>query len=257
MKPRCFLPSPGGGGIMAHLGRSQADRRGRLSIRKPLFKLFSLRPGNLFPVILGVALILAGSVDSEGARGPEKVQVRGVVVDEEGGSVPGVTVRLLKTRSLILPKKFALEDQVVEAGRAVTDASGMFEFEADRDSSYGGFFLRFYDPQTFDTVRFQVPEDREITRKWKQGRPIIVTKVLKPGPQWEEIVRRIDRYGKSSEVAEILRTLGLPDRVEGDFGDGREDWCYDRPGICYHLEGSQVLGQDRTLADTVVESEEG
>ncbi|MEE9227176.1 MAG: hypothetical protein V3U66_05530, partial [Acidobacteriota bacterium] len=131
-------------------------------------------------MILGVALILAGSVDSEGARGPEKVQVRGVVVDEEGGSVPGVTVRLLKTRSLILPKKFALEDQVVEAGRAVTDPSGMFEFEADRDPSYGGFFLRFYDPQAFDNVRYQVPEDREITRKWKQGRPIIVTKVLKP-----------------------------------------------------------------------------
>ena len=253
----CFLPSPRGGGIMALLGRSRAARRGRTSIRKKFFRTCFLRSGLVLPVILGIVSVFLGLADSRGAEGPEKVWVRGVVVDEEGLPVTGVAVRLLKTRSLILPKKFALEDQVVEAGRAITDSSGMFEIEADRDPSYGGFYLRFFDPQTFDTVRFQIPEDRNITRKWKKGRPIIVTKILKSAAEWEEILQWIGRYGKSSEVAQILRSLGLPDRVENPVEEGREDWCYDRSGICYHLEGDRVLGQDRTRGRTAGEPEEG
>lgn len=196
--------------------------------------------------------------DPVAARGsPGKVLVRGTVINEEGQPIAGVTVRLLKTRTLIRPGKMSLEDQVVEGARTVTDRHGMFEMELDRDRSYERYFVRFYDSKTFDSVQFQLPEDREVTKKWKRRRPIVVTQVLQHSPDWAEIQEWIARYGASSGAARILRALGLPERIDDSEGNDRVEWCYDGEGICYHLVGSEVLGQDRTSRTVPPPPEEG
>jgi hypothetical protein len=170
------------------------------------------------------------------------------VIDQDGHPVPDLPVRLLMTRNLIRPSKMKTESQVVEASRTLTDEHGFFELEADRDGSYDKFFLRFYDANLFDSVRFRIPDDREITRKWKQKRPIVVTTVLDDSSDWAEIVEWIDRYGAGSDPARILRSLGLPDRIVDSDVEGVVDWCFDDKDICYHLMGNEVLGQDRQAA---------
>jgi hypothetical protein len=190
------------------------------------------------------------------AKAPAKVQLQGSVVDEDGRPVPHLPVRMLMTRNLLRPTKMKSEDQVVEAARTLTDDNGFFEMEVDRDGSYDKFFLRFYDSKSFDAIRYRIPEDREITRRWKQKRPIIVTTVLEDNSDWPEIEEWIDRYGPGSDPARILRSLGLPDRIVDTENEGVIDWCFDEQGICYHLMGDEVLGKDPQIAPAAAATEE-
>lgn len=206
-------------------------------------------------LIAAVALLVPEN--GSAARTIPKFRIRGSVIDEDGQPVGDLTVWLLKTRSLIQPGKLALESQVVEAGRVATDGNGFFELEADRDSAYRGYFLRFYDPKGFDAVRFRIPEDRDITRKWRGKRPIIVTAVLRFSEQWPEVRAWIARYGPDSPAARLLQSLGLPDQVADSDREGVVDWCFDAPGICYHLKGNEVLGQERRPGAGPNEPEEG
>lgn len=192
----------------------------------------------------GVVSVPSGPAGWVLAKAPAKVLLQGSVVNEDGQPVSGLPVRLLMTRNLLRPMKMESEDQVVEAAKTLTGDDGFFEMEVDRMEGYEKFFLRFYDSGAFDSVRYRIPEDREITRKWKQKRPIIVTVVLQDSPDWPEVQEWIGRYGEGSDPALILRSLGLPDRVVDSGQEGVVDWCFDKHGICYHLKGDEVLGRD-------------
>jgi hypothetical protein len=184
-------------------------------------------------------LLLALSSGLPGGAERE-VSVRGAVTDETGEPVPGHTVRLLKSRSVVHLGTFSSRDQNVEEVRAVTDGHGFFEFTFPADSQFPYYYLRFYDPKAFDVVKYRLPEDKEISRRVRQGRPVQVSVVLRYQEDWSKVKALIDEYGPASHCGQILRSLGLPSSripLEND----REVWRFDRAGVSYVIQGSKVL----------------
>lgn len=191
---------------------------------------------------IGLLVLLgAGSAAPAGPR----VAVRGQITDETGGGVPGQTVRLLKSRTIVKLGGLRSLDQSVEETRATTDTLGFFEFEFPVDASFPYYHLRFYDPKTFDAVKYRLPEDREITKRVRQGRPVHVSTALRFQPDWPSVRALIDSYSPGSQVGQVLRSLGLPSsRAPED--PGRELWTYDGAGVAYVIEGGKVIAT-RTL----------
>ena len=202
------------------------------------------------PTGVAVAVLLAACGTWTAAwagRDDEPVAVRGRVSDEEGGVVPGHAVRLLKSRKILSLGSFSSRDQSVEQVRAETDGHGFFEFRFPVDPQFRYYYLRFYDPASFDAVKYRLPEDREISRKVRQGRDVQVSAVLKLHPGWPEVKATIDQYGSASQCGQVLRALGLPTRrIPQD--EGRELWEYDPAGVSYLVESGRVLSTRRTGA---------
>jgi hypothetical protein len=174
------------------------------------------------------------------ARDTPSVTVRGTVSDEGGSPVPGHVVRLLKSRTFLRLGSLERRDQNVEEVRATTDAHGLFEFSFPVDPQFTHYYLRFYDPKTFDAVKYRLPEDRDISRKVRGGRPVQATVALRFAPDWPRVQALIEQHGAASHCGQILRALGLPGRVSTEDG-GRELWSFDRAGVAYLIEGSKVL----------------
>jgi hypothetical protein len=185
-----------------------------------------------------VGLLIAARTGS--ARGGSTLTVRGSVSDEAGAPVPGHTVRLLKSRSILNLAGMTRSDQQVEEVRASTDEHGFFEIEFPADPQFRYYYLRFYDPLTFDAVRFALPADLDISRKVRERRPIQAEVALKLSPDWPKVKALIDQYGAGSHCGQILRSLGLPSR-RVEQGEGRELWEYDGARTAYLVEGSKVL----------------
>ena len=199
--------------------------------------------------ILRVAAVMAflaiGGAAVAATPEPAKLPVRGRVTDESGQGVPGQTVRLLKSRTFVKLGGMRSLDQSVEEKRTVTDSLGFFEFECPVDASFPYYYLRFYDPKTFDTVQYRLPEDREITKRVRLGRPVEVSLGLRFQPDWPKVKALIDSYTPGSQVGQILRSLGLP-KSRAAEGPGRELWSYDQAGKAYLVEGGRVI-ETRTL----------
>lgn len=176
-----------------------------------------------------------------GGSAPEVV-VRGQITDESGGPVEGHTVRLIKARTYVTLTdfKFNKQSQDIEETRATTDRHGFYEFTFPVDTDFRYYYLRFYDPSGFDAVRFRVPADRDISRRARKGRPVLANVELRTAPDWPEVKTLIDRYGEASDLARILRAVGLPTRRTGEPG-GREIWWYDDHGVSYVVQGDRVL----------------
>lgn len=194
---------------------------------------------------MAMAFLVLGGSFAAAPTGPGKLPVRGRVTDEKGQGVPGQAVRLLKSRTFVKLTGLRSLDQSVEEKRVVTDSLGFFEFEFPVDASFPYYYLRFYDPKTFDAVQYRLPEDREITKRVRTGRPVEVSIGLKLQPDWPQVKALIDAYTPGSQVGQILRSLGLP-RSRQPEGPGRELWRYDQAGKAYVVEGGRVI-ETRTL----------
>lgn len=204
---------------------------------------------------MAMALLALGGSFADAPTGPGRLPVRGRVTDEKGQGVPGQTVRLLKSRTFVKLGGMRSLDQSVEEKRAVTDSLGFFEFEFPVDASFPYYYLRFYDPKTFDAVQYRMPEDREITKRVRSGRPVEVSIGLKLQPDWPQVKALIDAYTPGSQVGQILRSLGLP-RSRQPEGPGRELWRYDQAGKAYVVEGGRVI-ETRTLPGGARQADDG
>jgi hypothetical protein len=186
------------------------------------------------------------------ARSVDEVAVSGTVTDESGAPVPVNTVRLLKARTFLNLRNFSTRSQDVEEMRATTDAHGFFEFRFPVDSQFRFYYLRFYDPNGFDTVKFRLPADKEISRRTRQGRPVHTDVVLQFQEDWPAVKGQVEQYGPGSPCGQVLRALGLPTRKVSQDG-GREVWQYETAGVSYLVEGSRVL-ETRRMAKAAVEA---
>jgi hypothetical protein len=204
---------------------------------------------------MAMAFLALGGPFADTPTAPGRLPVRGRVTDEKGQGVPGQTVRLLKSRTFVKLGGMRSLDQSVEEKRAVTDTLGFFEFEFPIDASFPYYYLRFYDPKTFDAVQYRLPEDREITKRVRTGRPVEVSIGLKVQPDWPQVKALIDAYTPGSQVGQILRSLGLP-RSRQPEGQGRELWRYDQAGKAYVVEGGRVI-ETRTLPGGARQADDG
>lgn len=201
------------------------------------FRLGPKRPAALLVTVAIAGWLGAGMGSASDTR---TVEVRGTVTDGSGAPVQGHVVRLLKSRTIVRLAGFTTSDQNVEEMRATTDEHGFFEFGFPVDPQFRYYYLRFYDPKIFDSVRYRLPEDLEISKRVRQGRPVQATVVLAFQPDWPKVKALIDRYGAGSACGQVLRALGLPSRREPLAG-GRERWEYDTARVAYVVDGGKVL----------------
>lgn len=192
-----------------------------------------------------LALLALAPGPARAARPESTITVRGRITDESGEGVPAQMVRLLKSRTIVKLGGLRSLDQSVEEKRATTDPLGFFEIECPADPEFPYYYLRFYDPKGFDAVKYRLPEDREITKRVRDGRPVQVSVSLKFQSDWPKVKTLIDQYSPGSQVGQVLRSLGLPSSRSPE-GSGRELWTYGRAGVAYLIEGSKVI-ETRTL----------
>ena len=188
--------------------------------------------------LLVFALMIPAAALAEGEEG--RVTVRGRITDETGEGVAGQVVRLLKSRTYVKITGLRQLDQIVEDARASTDALGFYEFEYRPDPAFPYYYLRFYDPKTFDAVKYRLPDDRDISKRLRSGRPVQVATSLRFQPDWPKVKTLLDTYPPGSQVGQVLRSLGLPSGRAPE-GPGRELWTYDRAGVAYVVEGTRII----------------
>jgi hypothetical protein len=183
---------------------------------------------------------LVPCVAARGATDVEPIPIRGRIIDETGAGVPGQIARVLKSRTYLKVGGLRSLDQSVEDGRATTDSLGFFEIEMHRDPQFPYVYLRFFDPRTFDAVQYRLPEDREITKRVRSGRPVEVSVSLQHQTDWPKVKRLLDTYPPGSQVGQVLRSLGLPSSTAPE-GSTRELWTYEKAGVAYVVEGPKVI----------------
>ncbi len=205
------------------------------------------RVGSLAAAGAASMACLLAFAPSAAAREGKVVVVRGTITDESGAPVPAHVVRLLKSRTIVNLAGFKSRDQNVEEIRAATDEHGFFEFNFPVDPEFRYYYLRFYDPQVFDAVKYRLPEDRDISRRSREGRPVQVSVVLRFREDWPKVQVLIDQYGPASSCGQVLRALGIPSR-RTPAGPGRELWEYDVAKVSYLVEGDKVLETHRLEA---------
>jgi len=193
------------------------------------------------PAVVLCALGLLGGAEATAAVGAEVV-IRGTVKDQGGSPLAEYPIRFIKTKTILNLLHFSTDSQQQEEVRTRTDASGNFELKLVPDPKFDYFYLRFYDPGSFDPVRYSVPGDLDITRRLKTGTEVVVDRVIQDHPEWPIVDAMIREFGGGSNRGRILRSLGLPERRE-TFPDvaGRENWWYYAKGICYQLNSDAVL----------------
>jgi len=203
----------------------------------------SARPGLAAGVFL-LALVVAGPPAASAER---MIEVRGRITDPEGRGAPGQSVRLFKTRREISLGRMQSGGQIAEAARVATDADGFYHLSIPRDRSFDAFYLRFYDPNSFDSVEYRIPTDREITHDLKRQGTLRIDLTLERSSSWAEVSRRIEALGADSPKGKILRALGQPEREgQGAGPDGpREEWWYYERGVVYFFRNGLPSGSRR------------
>jgi len=187
-----------------------------------------------------LALLVSAPAPAQAADAAGTIKVRGRVIEETGDGVPAQVVRLLKSRTYLKLGGLRSLDQSVEEKRATTDALGFFEIECPADPGFPYYYLRFYDPKGFDAVKYRLPEDRDISKRVRQGRSVEVSVSFKLQADWPKVKALIDQYTPASQVGQVLRSLGLP-TSRAQEGPGRELWTYERAGVAYLVEGAKVI----------------
>lgn len=179
----------------------------------------------------------AASVAAPAAAG---MTIRGRITDTDGAPVPAGTVRLLKTRRVKVLGAAPDADQAIEEARTRTDAEGQYTLDAAIDNAFPFWFVRFYDPATFDGVKYRMPADLDVSRQVRAGALIDAGVVLKFHPDWPQVRALVEEYGAASRRGQILRSLGMPTRrTAGD--EGMETWEFARAGVTYVLDGDKVI----------------
>jgi hypothetical protein len=179
--------------------------------------------------------LLAGSDD----RVPV-VEVHGTVTDASGAPVANQWVRLLKTRRIRNAPGGKSREQDVEEARTRTNDVGAYRFEVQVDYTFPYWFVRFYDPKEFDSVKYQLPQDADVSRAVRDGVGVDASSVFRFHPDWDRVRKEVDQVGAASQRGQILRSLGLPARrTPGE--DGREVWDYPALGLAYVLQDDKVV----------------
>lgn len=174
-----------------------------------------------------------------------QVVIRGRVQDGEGRPLSGLDVILIRTKKTVDVRRLQWEESEAVLDRARTDAQGFYEIRAADDGSFASYFLRFNDPSSFDAVRYTALADEDISRRFRRGRPMVENRLVRGHRDWPKVQEEIARVGADSARGQLLRRLGLPERVETGTGGGREEWWYYRRGVVYQFEGERVLGERR------------
>ena len=201
-----------------------------------------------FAVGLALAAMLASAPVGHAASPDPAVVVKGSLTEPNGTPAAFQTVRLIKTRKIRSVSDPKARAQEVEEARTRTDAAGGFRFEIPADPSFPFWFVRFFDPNEFDGVKYQIPPDHDVSRAVHDGYGIEVSGILKPHPDWPKVKALVDQYGAGSHRGQILRSLGLPTRQE-PRDEGKELWVYAASGVSYLLDGDTVL-ETRRGGDT-------
>jgi hypothetical protein len=202
-------------------------------------------PSALALLFLAFALPLSSA---SAAGEAETSSIEGQVFDHSGAPVGEVPVRILMTRRVLRLGDLSLEDDVAEGPATRTDAGGFFRIRWAPDPVYDYFYLRFYDAESFDAVRYALPVDEDITLRVRSGRPVIVNRQLADASTWPELRREIDRVGgEDTPRGEILRALGMPDQVVTLEG-GLVEWRYERAGVRYRLQEGRLVEVLRAAA---------
>lgn len=175
---------------------------------------------------------------------PRHSIVRGQVADERGRGIEGIPVRVIATRRVV--KFLTIESRPAEKElvATVTGPNGFYELDVPKIRDYDFYFLRFYDSKLFDSIRYAMPPDVEITRRINKRRPVIQDVELPAAAGWDAVIRLVDLYGAHSTRGKIIRQLGVPDRTEragAAEGVARETWWYDSVGVAYVIEGGEVV----------------
>ena len=187
-------------------------------------------------------LVLLLGLFAAAAPAPPEVVVRGTVKDQSGAPLGDYPVRLIKTKTTLNLLHFGTGSQLAEAARAQTDGEGRYEIKIVPDPKFDYFYLRFYDPKTFDPVRYRVPADVDVTKRVRQKPEVVVDAVIGDHPDWGTVKGLLAEFGPDSNRGKILRRLGLPERRETvATAAGRENWWYYAQGICYQLQADSVL----------------
>ena len=195
-----------------------------------------------------LAALLAFAPAGRAASPDPAVIVKGSLTESDGTPAAFQTVRLLKTRKIRSISDPKARAQEVEEARTRTDASGGFRFEIPADPSFPYWFLRFYDPKEFDAVKFQLPNDHDVSRAVHDGFGIEVSAVLLFHPDWPKVKALVEAYGPASHRGQILRSLGLPTKQE-PRDEGKELWVFAPQGLSYLFDGDTVLETRRNAPD--------
>lgn len=189
---------------------------------------------------LVAAWCAAAPAASVAAPAAAAMTIRGRITDADGAPVAADTVRLLKTRRVKVLGAAPDADQAIEEARTRTDADGQYTLDAAIDNAFPFWFVRFYDPATFDGVKYSLPADRDVSRQVRAGALIDAGVVLKFHPDWPQVRAMVEEYGAASRRGQILRSLGMPTRrTAGD--EGRVTWEFARAGVTYVLDGDTVI----------------
>src|SRR5437867_2152539 len=104
---------------------------------------------------LAAVLVLAPSASAqERAESSNKIVIHGIIRDQAGHPMADYPVRLIKTKTTLNLLHFSTGSRQVEYGRTQTDSQGRFELGVLPDAKFDYFYLRFYDPKSFDPVRY-------------------------------------------------------------------------------------------------------
>ena len=193
--------------------------------------------------LLGLLLAAALLCPSAARAGDEtdRVSIEGQIFDASGSPVGGVPVRVLMTRRLLKLGDLSLREDVAQGPSTASDARGFFRLDWAPDPAYDYFYLRFYDAQSFDAVRYALPVDEDITQRIRSGRSVIVNRQLEDASNWPELRSEIERVGgEATPRGEILRALGLPDQV-APLEEDLVEWRYERAGVRYRLRGGDLV----------------
>jgi hypothetical protein len=196
------------------------------------------RPAILASGLVAAAVWATGTVGA--ADRDAAMTITGAVSDASGAPVAAATVRVLKTRRVRVLGSQTGADQAVEEARVRTDAEGRYTVDVPIDNAFPFWFVRFYDPKSFDGVKYRLPDDVDISRRVLAGATIEAKAVLQFHPDWPKVRGLVDQYGAASRRGQILRSLGLPAR-RAPGGEGRETWEFPAAGVAYLLEGDRVI----------------
>jgi hypothetical protein len=185
--------------------------------------------------LLVLSLILIEFPPAWPQGGGNSVIITGIVKDEAGEPLSRMPVLLLlervRSRGKGNPPEI-LEERTIST---TSDKDGFYRLAAVIEPSFNRILLRFYSNQGFDKVRYQLPEDKNITRMVRRNREFRLDRVIKENPLWEEVKARIARYGYQSSKGKVLRTRGIPDKVEKGRRGRYELWWYYEDGVCYRF----------------------
>ena len=184
-------------------------------------------------------VILAGCAT---ARIDERRVITGRITDQQGRPVPKTPV-LVVGRKLDLDLKFEYKELDRRQLKVLTDRDGRYRAEFIPSDLGNNLYHFFYAGEGFDGVRFQKPDGVDITSQLKGARELRIDQVLLDNPKWKEVQQKIALYGADSMRGNVLRQLGLPERIDRGVGDPpTETWWYYGKGISYRFSGPAIEG---------------